>query len=385
MKKTLVFVLMMLFIMGSNVVFAEGQQEKLVGTTISAIPLNTAKTSPVAFPKMVGNVNSKTSDTDLKILKQMGINHVELAFADNELTYEAAKPIVDRIRNFEHGGFTITLGSNNKLQKDKAIHLAEATRDAEIERFKNFVTVLGQLDIPVVAVAWQPNGISRSTGVEARYSHGGTTNPSDMQQIVNFPVANDRVYTREEMWETFEYFIDAVLPTCEASKVAIALHPNDPPVPSLQGVGSLIISFDDYRRAFEIANDSPYLGMKLCIGCVLEGGLLFTDNLLADIDDMVKRGKILNVHFRNVSNPINADYSGYFEETLAQDGYADMYEIMKQFVRSGYNGSIFCDHAFRPLEGHTYAENMNTSNAYIMGLINAARNEVGKEMLKASK
>ena len=29
-----------------------------------------------------------------------------------------------------------------------------------------------------------------------------------------------------------------------------------------------------------------------------------------------------------------------FEETLLEDGYADMYEIMKQFVRYDYDGVI---------------------------------------------
>lgn len=165
----------------------------------------------------------------------------------------------------------------------------------------------------------------------------------------------------------------------------MALNPNDPPVPYLGGVGSLIITADDYRRAFDPANDSPYLGMKLCTGCWLEGGLLFTDNMLDDIDEFVRCGKVFEVHFRNVSGPLNSDYSGYFEETLVQDGYADMYEIMKQFIRSGYNGPIFCDHSHRSVNPEVLGArtNMATSNAFIQGLIYAVRNEVAKELYTA--
>ena len=83
------------------------------------------------------------------------------------------------------------------------------------------------------------------------------------------------------------------------------------------------------------------------------------------------------------ASPLNADYSGYFEECLAQDGYADMYEIMKQFIRSGYNGAIFADHSHKSVNEELLGKrtNMATSNAFIQGLIYAARNEVGKEIM----
>lgn len=358
-------------------------KDTLVQTTVSAIPLNTAKTSPVAYPKLVANgVGSSTTDDELRMFKQMGINHLEISFKDDELDYETMKTIVERFRNFEEGGFDILLATNGKLQKNTSIHLALEDRDAEIERTKQFMVNLSRLGIDTMAIAWQPFGISRSDS-EPLMIHGASAGASDMEQILNFPLKGERLYTREEMWETFEYFIDAILPTCEETGVRMALHPNDPPVPYLEGVGSLIITADDYRRAFEIANDSPYLGMKLCTGCWLEGGTLFTDDMLGDIDEFVRRGKVFEVHFRNVSAPLDADYSGYFEETLAQDGYADMYEIMKQLIRSGYNGAIFCDHSHRSVNSELLGSrtNMATSNAFIQGLIYAARNEVGKELL----
>lgn len=385
MKKHLALVLAVLMILGSAIAFAEGQtaeQQQLTQTIVSAVPLNTAKTSPVAFPQMKVTVRSNTTDEQLMMWKQMGINAVELSLADEELTYEAALPIVERLRNFPEGGFEILLATNGKLQKNTSIHLALEDRDAEIERTKEFMKLLSSLDIHTMAIAWQPFGISRSTATP-KMIHGAAAGVSDMEEILNFPNAGERVYTREEMWQTFEYFLNAVLPTCEETDVRMALHPNDPPVPYLEGVGSLIITADDYRRAFDLAHDSPYLGMKLCTGCWLEGGLLFSDNFLGDIDEFVRRGKVFEVHFRNVSAPIDPDYSGYFEETLAQDGYADMYEIMKQFIRSGYNGGIFCDHAAKSVNAEVLgaSTNMATSNAYIMGLINAARNEVGKELM----
>lgn len=71
-----------------------------------------------------------------------------------------------------------------------------------------------------------------------------------------------------------------------------------------------------------------------------------------------------------------------FKETLAQDGYADMYVLMKQFIKSGYDGPIFCDHSHRSVNAELLGSktNMATSSAFIQGLIYAARSELGKEM-----
>ncbi|MEI3187500.1 MAG: mannonate dehydratase [Lachnospiraceae bacterium] len=49
--------------------------------------------------------------------------------------------------------------------------------------------------------------------------------------------------------------------------------------------------------------------------------------------------KVLCVHFRNVSNTIPR-----FEETLLEDGYMDMYKVMKEFVKADYDGVLHADH-----------------------------------------
>lgn len=359
--------------------------ETLMLPSISAVPLSTYKTSPVALPKTTLNgVTSKTTDEELRLAKQMGINHVELSFSDEELDdFEAMKALVSRVRNFEHGGFDIVMCTNGKIQKCTSIHLALDDRDYWIERTKTFMKNLAALDCDTMCIAWQPFGISRSGG-DPVMTNGAAFMASNVEAVLDKPLKGERLYTREEMWETYEYFINAILPTCEETGVRIAIHPNDPPVPYLDGIGSLIISMDDYRRAFEIAGNSPYIGAKLCIGCAVEGGSNFSKDLLADLDWMIRSGHLFQIHFRNVTGTIDPDYSGYFEECLAQDGYADMNAIMKQIIKSGFNDSIFCDHSWGSRDT-SEAINSNTtkaiSNAWIMGLIYGARAEVGYELM----
>ncbi len=360
------------------------QSSTLLQTYVSAVPLSTYKTSPVALPKITLNgVSSKTTDEELRFAKQMGYNAVELSFTNEELDdFEAMKALVERVRNFENGGFDIVMCTNGKIQKCTSIHLAQEDRDYWIERTKTFMKNLAALDCDTICIAWQPYGISRS-GDTPVMTNGAGFSANNVETVLDKPLKGDRLYTREEMWETYEYFIDAILPTCEETGVRIALHPNDPPVPYLDGIGSLIISTDDYRRAFEIAGNSPYIGAKFCIGCALEGGVTYSKNLLADLEEFISKGQIFQIHFRNVTGPIDPDYSGYFEECLAQDGYADMYAIMKTIIKAGFNDSIFCDHSWsgydKELLGSKTA--MHVSNAWIQGLIYAARTQVGYELM----
>ena len=366
-----------------------GNADTLVMKTVSAVPLSTYKTSPVALPKItINGVRSTTTDEELRLAKQMGINAVELSFTDEELdNFDAMRALVERVRNFEHGGFDILMCTNSKIQKCTSIHLALDDRDEWIERTKTFMKNLAALECDTMCIAWQPFGISRSGGTPVM-TNGAPFMASNVEAVLDKPLKGERLYTREEMWETYEYFIEAVMPTCKETGVRIAIHPNDPPVPYLDGVGSLIISMDDYRRAFEIAKKygddgaKKFIGAKLCIGCAVEGGANFSKNLLADLDWMIRSGNLFQLHFRNVTGPIDPDYSGYFEECLAQDGYADMYAIMKQVIKSGFNDSIFCDHSWSVKDSTliTRTTTMSISNSWLLGLIYAARAEVGYEL-----
>ena len=68
------------------------------------------------------------------------------------------------------------------------------------------------------------------------------------------PLSHGRVFTKEEIWENYTYFIKQVAPVAEEAGVRIGIHPDDPPVPVLAGVPRCIFSnFDGYKRALEIA------------------------------------------------------------------------------------------------------------------------------------
>ena len=122
----------------------------------------------------------------------------------------------------------------------------------------------------------------------------------------------------------------------------LSLHPSDPPYPMYEGYASLIYNSDCFRKAIKMADaiEPGVLGIKFCCGCWLEGGKAFGD-ILADLREFVRAGRVMTVHFRNVSSPLPC-----FTETLCEDGYMDMTKVMRVLVEEKYNECIYNDHVF---------------------------------------
>lgn len=326
--------------------------------------------------KPIMSIGANMTDDQLSLIREMGIEYVEINVRESETTPESLKAISDRLATF---GMKICIVSCNSLQKNDIIDLnltekngQTVSRDVEIAKFNQFVRNVATIGVDTVSVAWQPTGIKRTGMVVGKHTRGGTAMYCDMEEIKQKPNDYDREYSEEEVWENFAYFLEKITPTCTECGVRIALHPNDPPVPSLCGVGSLIWNMDGYRKAFAM-DKAGIVGCKLCVGCWLEGGDSFGD-LLSDIAEMQAQNRIVCVHFRNVTSTIPV-----FEEVLSEDGYANMYAIMKQFVTCGYEGPISIDHAYK---GYESVGGRLTAQAYptghMKGMLYAIEMELGK-------
>ena len=81
----------------------------------------------------------------------------------------------------------------------------------------------------------------------------------------------------------------------------LALHPDDPPLAKMNGVAKLFTHYDGYRRAEQIAGNSRNWGLTFCVGTWSEGGDRMGKNVFEMIRDFGGRGKIFEVHFRNVT------------------------------------------------------------------------------------
>ncbi|MDF2612442.1 MAG: mannonate dehydratase [Clostridia bacterium] len=139
----------------------------------------------------------------------------------------------------------------------------------------------------------------------------------------------------EKLFANLKYFLEAIMPTCEKYGIKMAIHPDDPAW-SVFGLSRIMTTKEKLLRLVNMV-DSPCNGVTLCTGSL-------GSNPNNDIPDIIRslKGKI---HFAHVRNIIHLG-EGKFDEAahLSSDGSLDMFEIMKAFYESGFDGVVRPDH-----------------------------------------
>ncbi|MFN0170633.1 MAG: mannonate dehydratase [Bryobacteraceae bacterium] len=253
------------------------------------------------------------------------------------------------------------------LHCDPVIVLGLPGVEDKLERYKQFLRAAGKAGVPYTTYGHMANlrlGYSVTGRGRAR---GLVTRVFDEAVARSYPWSHGREFSEQEIWQSFTRFAKAVVPVAEAAGVRIGLHPDDPPIPTLGGVARVFRNYDGYRRALEISNSS-HLGCCLCVGTWAEGGRATGKSPVEMIRQFAPMGKIFKIHFRNVDRPLPR-----FTETFVDDGYLDMYEIMRELRKANFNGVVVPDHV--PGAG---AE-AEMSAAYTIGYMRALRDVVNKE------
>jgi len=310
-------------------------------------------------------VTPEVREEELIFANQLGVSHVFSWVHDGGITeHESLLAIRKKIESF---GLTLHNLGHNKLAKVDTIHLNLAGRDQAIDAFNQFIRNLGRAGIQTTTFTWEQAG-ARSTALDAKARGGALARAVDIEALQKEPPSHEGTYSEEELWDNFTYFMEKVIPVAEEAGVRLALHPNDPPVPQIGGIPCLIHDFESYKRAFEIAG-SDNLGMEFCVGCWLQGGRDFGD-LFEGIRYCVERNRVFIVHFRNVSSP-----HPRFVESFVDEGYMDMYKVMKAFHEAGYDGTMVCDHTPHMINDPEDLKAIAYATGYMKALLKCAEAE----------
>jgi len=124
------------------------------------------------------------------------------------------------------------------------------------------------------------------------------------------------------------------VPVAEEAGVKLALHPDDPPISPIRGIGRILTTPDNMMRAIDLV-PSPVNGITMCQGTFSTMGADVPPELKRFLD----RGAIHFVHFRDVKGTPEK-----FSETFHDLGQTDMYEAMKVYYENGYRGPVRPDH-----------------------------------------
>jgi len=242
-------------------------------------------------------------------------------------------------------------------------------RDEQIADYQATIRNMGEAGIAILGYHWMPNGVWRTPSVKTR--GGAIATAFDIDQIDSAPLVagirrhpllGDRELSAEQMWDNYQYFMERVLPVAEASGVTLALHPDDPPVPTLGGIARLFGSFEGFRRAVETF-DSPQHGLDFCMGCWSEMG----PGAVEAIRHFGARGKIVYVHFRDVQGHVPV-----FQECFLGEGNVDVVAAMRALREVGFSGFIIDDHVPQLIDDTGWGHRGRAhATGYIMGLVEA--------------
>jgi len=325
-----------------------------IGAIVAAGKAGAAVHANALGIKLCAQSAAAPTDDYLTFLKQIGAEYVSVGAPPDMRTAEGFLAIKKR---YADAGITVWNIGNTSVHNMPEVTLNLPGRDQKIEEYKQYLRNLGKAGIYYTTYAHMGNGIWSSGRSETR---GASAREFDMAspdkhgdwdgKTWREPLSHGREFTKEEIWENFTHFIKQVAPVAEENSVRIGIHPDDPPVPVLAGVPRCIFgNFEGYKRALEIAA-SPNVGICMCCGTWLEGGKALTGK---DPEEMIRyfgASKIWKIHFRNVSAPLP-----HFVETFMDDGYYDMYKIIKALADVKFDGIVILDHS-PTMVGGNYAQ-----------------------------
>ncbi len=207
-------------------------------------------------------------------------------------------------------------------------------RDQEIDRCCHLLRHLGAIGVPVVCWNFMAvfNWMRTSTTTPSR---GGARGPSyDHAMMRDAPLTEIGVVSEDQLWASLKYVMERIVPEAEAAGVYLALHPDDPPISPIRGIGRILRSPEAMRRAIDLV-PSRHNGITMCQGSFATMGA----EIPAEIRAFGERGAIHFVHFRDVRGTPDR-----FVETFHDDGQTDMWQAMQTYREIGFSGPLRPDH-----------------------------------------
>jgi len=259
--------------------------------------------------------------------------------------------------------------------------LLDGPRRAEqIEYVKTTVRRMGEAGIPVLGYNFSIAGVCGR--VSGPFGRGGAITvgmdgPADDEPIPNGTVWN-MVYdcnaapgflpsvAHDELWRRLACFLEEVLPVAEQSGVRLALHPDDPPMPTMRRQPRLVHQPYMYEQVLE-AFPSNSNALELCVGTLAE---MTEGDVYNAVDEYSRQGKIAYIHLRNIKGKVPR-----YRETFIDEGDVDMARILSILKRNGFEGVIIPDHTPQMSCSAPWHSGMAHTLGFVAGVLASLKNQ----------
>ena len=244
-------------------------------------------------------------------------------------SFELLKTMKNR---FEDHGFQLKV--IEPAPPNQKIKLGLPGRDEEIERMCTLIRNMGRLGIEVLCY----NFVAYFNWERTRFDYpergGALVSEYDYYKTDHSILTPYGIITEEQMWSNFEYMQKAIVPVAEEVGVKLALHPDDPPVPSIRGISRFLTSADAMEKAVNLV-PSQAMGITMCQGSFQAMG----EDVISCIRRFGEKKKIHFVHFRDTKGDRYC-----FHETFHDNGPTDMAEAIRTYHEIDYHGYVRIDH-----------------------------------------
>jgi mannonate dehydratase len=295
----------------------------------------------------VGTQFRPRDDGDYRVLAQLGVNHI-CADPPGDPHHWSLDDLCRHKEHVESFGLSLEMVqlplSSLPLAEQESPHILlgrEPERQREIDSICGLVERLARAGIPAAKYNLTLLGVVRT---ERERGRGGSQNAAFRWRRADqgAPPTAAGIVSEEENWERIAHFLGAVVPVATAARLRLACHPQDPYTPpGWRGVTSVLGTVDGLKR-FVAIEESPYHGLNFCQGTIAA----MLDDPARELFDVIRwfgrRGKIFNVHFRNIKGR-KLD----FVEAFPDEGDIDMARALATYRDVGYRYMLMPDHVPR--------------------------------------
>ncbi len=303
---------------------------------VSGTAAGKAKTAGRAGIKLALMLGPGEQDR-FRLAKQVDVNHA-IAGVSGALRQVSGDQYEETLRGikaeFEAAGLTIAAVESHPVPAEK-IKLGLPGRDEEIENYIAAIQALGKVGIPTICYNFMAGLGWYRTKTDVPERGGAQTSEFDNKVAKQEGLTKWGEISEEKMWDNIEYFLKAVIPAAEEANVKMALHPDDPPLSPLRGIGRICTSAANYRRIMNIV-PSPVNGVTFCQANFKAMG----EDIYSLAGEWCRQKKIFFVHFRDIEGQ-----GEYFRETFHDNGPTDMAKMLQIYHDNGFDGPMRPDHA----------------------------------------